>query len=234
MTGYSPIILKTVQIFATTKNFTFTLRKRDCFKCAIFVARVYACSRVFGKNKKTLGSRLMDKVKVCLDIMEDCLGERQRLDGVSTSGYSHSPVPQVVMAVRDDQDQPTKRKRGRPSKQDSTEDVAVHPKEKKKDERKPESVEVSTSLPRNRQQSKHSAGTAQVAAVEEPEPTLTQLIGRFEDEYEQMGQRYEAMGELLEQMRTTIEQRRERSEQQIRNEVLEEVQKSILSSMPKK
>lgn len=175
---------------------------------------------------------------MCLDIMEDYLGDgssrnkRQKLDVVSSS--SCVPIPPVVMAVQDDKDQSSKRKRGRPTKHEPTKEVAVHVKDKKKDERKDEMIEVSTSTSRNRQQSKHTVGTAEVMVVGEIEPTLTQLIGQFQDEYEEMGKRYAAMGKLLDQMKTAIVLRREKSEQQIRNEVLEEVQKSIFSSLPKK
>ena len=57
---------------------------------------------------------------------------------------------------------------------------------------------------------------------------------RFEAQYNEMGKRYTEMGELLTQMKTAVEENRERSEQEIRRELLDEIQRNILQSIPKR
>jgi len=59
-------------------------------------------------------------------------------------------------------------------------------------------------------------------------------MSQFEDRYKEMGQRYAEMGELLAQMKSTIEVNRERSEKEIRRELLDEIQRNILESIPKR
>ena len=62
-----------LQIRATSKkNYKFLRSRRDCFKCAIFVARVYSCYQSFHK-KKLEPRQLLEKVQSCLDIMESHL-----------------------------------------------------------------------------------------------------------------------------------------------------------------
>jgi hypothetical protein len=64
--------------------------------------------------------------------------------------------------------------------------------------------------------------------------TLQQLISRFEDQYEEMGHRYREMGNILKDMKMAIVRGRERTEEEIRMDLLSEVQKSIMKSLPKK
>mmetsp|Transcript_14617 Transcript_14617/g.30283 ORF Transcript_14617/g.30283 Transcript_14617/m.30283 type:complete len:638 (-) Transcript_14617:702-2615(-) len=56
---------------ATKKNFKFRTNKRDCFKCAVFIARAHSCYNAFGKLD--LNHRLVEKLKSCLAIMENHL-----------------------------------------------------------------------------------------------------------------------------------------------------------------
>jgi len=49
-----------------------------------------------------------------------------------------------------------------------------------------------------------------------------------------MGQRYTEMGTILTQMKTAIADNRQQSEQEIRRELLDEIQTNILDSIPKK
>ncbi len=64
--------------------------------------------------------------------------------------------------------------------------------------------------------------------------SLCQLISRFQVQYEEMGRRYAEMGSLLAEMKKSIEEERTPSEQEIRRELLDEIQQSILESMPKR
>ena len=57
-----------IQVRATRKNYKFKTNKRDCFKCAVFVARAHSCFHSFGK--RNLNPRLISKLKACLDLME--------------------------------------------------------------------------------------------------------------------------------------------------------------------
>jgi hypothetical protein len=65
-------------------------------------------------------------------------------------------------------------------------------------------------------------------------PSLHQLMSRFEDQYKEIGQRFTEMGAILTQMKTAIEDNRERSEKEIRRELLDDIQRNILESMPKR
>ena len=65
-------------------------------------------------------------------------------------------------------------------------------------------------------------------------PSLHHLMSRFEDQYKEVGKRYAEMGTILTQMKTAIEEKREQSEQEIRRELLDEIQRNILESMPKR
>ena len=58
-----------LQVASAPKNFHFKTKKRDCFKCEIFVARTYSCYKAFGSKGK-LESGLLAKVQHCLDFME--------------------------------------------------------------------------------------------------------------------------------------------------------------------
>lgn len=68
----------------------------------------------------------------------------------------------------------------------------------------------------------------------EARPSLHELMSRFEAQYNEMGQRYAEMGTLLAQMKTALKDKRQRTEQEIRRELLDEIQSSILESLPKK
>lgn len=234
---------RTVQISATTKNFNFTSQRRDCFKCAVFVARVYGCALALGIKK--LNSQLMAKVKVCLEIMEDHLGDeaskkRKKLD--VSSGPTNAPIPQSAQTP--DLIQRTDRKRGRtPRQQDPllvelTKEATATEDAKKKItvDKKAGSMEVATASPRNWRPNETSGVTIKsaTAAALTVKPTFQQLMTQFEERYEEMGEKYNAMGKLLAQMKSAVEERREKTEQQIRDEVLEEVQKCIFRSIPKK
>ena len=65
-------------------------------------------------------------------------------------------------------------------------------------------------------------------------PSIQELISRFEKQHSEMGQQYAEMGLLLAQMKTALAENRQQTEQEIRRELLDEVQMSILRSLPKK
>ena len=64
--------------------------------------------------------------------------------------------------------------------------------------------------------------------------SLSVLVARFEEQYTQMGEMYRQMGETLADVKAKINENRESTEQEIRSELLQEVQKTIMSSFPKK
>lgn len=64
--------------------------------------------------------------------------------------------------------------------------------------------------------------------------SVSRLLARLEEQYEEMGERYREMGETLSILKTKIDERTEKTEQEIRNELLQEVQKTIMSSFPRK
>jgi hypothetical protein len=59
-------------------------------------------------------------------------------------------------------------------------------------------------------------------------------LSKFEDQYLEMGERYKEMGETLAELKVKIDANRDKTEQGIRNELLQVVQKTIVSSFPKK
>ncbi len=65
-------------------------------------------------------------------------------------------------------------------------------------------------------------------------PSPHELISRFEDQYKEMGQRYAEMGTLLTQLKTAMADTRTQSEQEIRRELLDEIQRNILENLPKR
>ena len=159
----------------------------------------------------------------------------------------------------DHQDPPLKRKRGRPPK--NSKHTTIQPQRSSlflspahSEQHESESIDcnedqkgsVSSKSKRNHHQSRRgglradnpvpslirrgSSSSRSTSTV----PSLHHLISRFEDQYNEMGKRYAEMGELLTQMKTAMEENRERSEQEIRRELLDEIQSNILQSMPKR
>ena len=49
-------------------------KRRQCFKCEVFVARAYSCYKAFGE-KGDLDKSTMTKIRRCLEIMESRLPE---------------------------------------------------------------------------------------------------------------------------------------------------------------
>eukprot|EP00535_Pseudo-nitzschia_heimii_P000950 CAMPEP_0197185658 /NCGR_PEP_ID=MMETSP1423-20130617/12384_1 /TAXON_ID=476441 /ORGANISM="Pseudo-nitzschia heimii, Strain UNC1101" /LENGTH=595 /DNA_ID=CAMNT_0042636783 /DNA_START=51 /DNA_END=1835 /DNA_ORIENTATION=+ len=285
-------------IRATKKNYKFKTNKRDCFKCAVFVARAHSCFHANGKRE--LEPRLVKKLKTCLYIMETHLvppslnghhSTHTTCNGVSVNGTNPlststkkkkkiadtKKVPDHVLSISslahspssarsttdstsimmqnfiDHQDPSLKRKRGRAQK--NSKHTTMQPQgpsllsppqseqhesesiDSNEDQREP----LPSKLKRNHHQSSRSRGGLRVDNPAQPlarrrssssrsastVPTLHQLMTRFEDQYEEMGKRYAEMGELLAQMKTVTEENRERSEQEIRRELLDEIQRKI-------
>jgi hypothetical protein len=85
------------------------------------------------------------------------------------------------------------------------------------------------SLPRTRR------ATSEISAASVGSSTLSlqRLISRFEEQYNEIGKRYQEMGSILQQIKETAIGM-ERTEEEIRADLLEEVQRSILKSLPRK
>jgi hypothetical protein len=266
------------QIRATKKNYKFKASKRDCFKCAVFVARAHSCSLAFGKRK--LEPRLISKLRACLDIMEAHLADslsqghsghatsNGAFASTSTGAYSTNVkkrkkmipdhVPSTTSLVsssthsssasssansKSHQDPPLKRKRGRPPKnikhQSTQHQSSRQPEGEEDDSNHEEQKESTTSRSKRHHGSRYDNAAADLSlpprrVSSRSVPSLHQLMSRFEDQYREMGQRYAEMGTLLTQMKTAMEDNREQSEQEIRRELIDEIQKNIFDSMPKR
>lgn len=302
---------------ATKKNYKFKTNKRDCFKCAVFVARAHSCYLAFGKRE--LESGLIDKMTACLDIMESHLVDPSSI-GSGYNGYATAaastpvaatptsskkrklPTPDAVFSASPavplstsasssgsssttsgtksksaahnsnhhhnyhGHDTPVvKRKRGRPPKNAmqqitqqqrslaSATPVEASPAFQSKEENTEEESMSSSASSRHNRDSQSSrtkggnvngnvagATTASMpcaphgVSLRRPDPSLQELMSRFEDQYNEMGRRYTEMGTLLAQMKNALAVNRERSEQEVRRELLDEVQKSLLESLPKR
>jgi hypothetical protein len=286
MCALNYLFIWTSQVRATKKNYKFRANKRDCFKCAVFVARTHSCFLAFGKRE--LKPRLTNKLKSCLDIMEAHLiapsptGHNGYVisNGASASSIKSSApftnvkkrkkmIPDHVLSTSSlvsssatpcstastsattknsncHQHSPLKKKRGRRhlSTQQGSSPIHSSPCEEE-DSNEEQKESASSRSKRHLLQSNELTGeqrvTNAVASLTPKRissarsvPSLRQLISRFEDRYKEMGQRYTEMGVILTQIKTAIEDNRERSEQKIRRELLDEIQRNFLESMPKR
>ena len=279
-----------VQVRATRKNYKFKTNKRDCFKCAVFVARAHSCFLSFGKKK--LDRRLRKKLKACLNLMEENLvtpvstnchksqtasnnitagtcsslgtalsnGKKRKkttpdnvLSTSSSASYTTTCTAALNLPITKNSiqlsDLPLKRKRGRPPKSTKHQPIrqisSIQQLCAESDTVDEGNEPVSSRPKRSHFQSKEMRGGSRIDGSASPLmsrqvsssrsiPSLHQLISRFEAQYEEMGQRYAEMGTLLAEMKNAIDDRRTQSEQEIRRELLDEIQRNILESMPKR
>jgi len=282
---------------ATKKNYKFKANKRDCFKCAVFVARAHSCFLAFGRRE--LKPRLTNKLKACLDMMEAHLvapssnGRNVHAASNGTSATSPSTsslttnvkkrkkiIPDHVLSISSlvssssfalcstaspsaitqnsnlHHDSAAKRKRGRPPKnskclpiQQRSSSILSPPLkqpefvENGNNEEQKESISskskhhhLQSSKLRGESRADDAATSLTLRRISPSSsvPSLYKLMSRFEDQYKEMGQRYADMGVILTQMKTAMEEKREQSEQEIRRELLDEIQNNILESMPKR
>lgn len=220
----------------TRKNFQFATKKRDCYKCAIFVARVYGCYKAF-TVKGGLDDSLEAKVKACLEIMEDHLPDpspqkkrKKSVEPVPAQVVSEEqtvpPTKKKRVVSEEPAVPPPKKKRGRPRKNSSiepvkseeTHDTASHMSEESEVELRPPAAS------RARKSGGRNGKTL----------SLTKLVAKFEEKYEKMGDMYKEMGETLAQLKSKIDESRSATEEEIRSELLQEVQQSIMKSLGKK
>lgn len=64
--------------------------------------------------------------------------------------------------------------------------------------------------------------------------SLSNLVNKFEAQYEAMGEAYKQMGSTLQELKSKIQENRSATEEEIRNELLLEVQDNLLKSFGKK
>ena len=267
------------------KNYTFTSKTRDCYKCVIFVARLFSCYKHSGK-KKLINERLMSKAKACLDILEAHLPEnatpkKSAKNTQDASSCSKNSAPASAACTADIAVEPTntttesgRKKRGRPpknaksppaetplvassttKKKRKTEKSTPVPEpqpvasstKKKKNEK--DEVSVASSTKRKKKSENDEDSVAQSTGSSRPRrvskvvrqslagpsgPTLQQLISRFEVQYEQMGESYREMGNILSQMKSAVASGRDRTEEEIRMDVFDEVQKTLADTFKKR
>jgi hypothetical protein len=243
-------------VASSPKNFLFAAKKRDCYKCEIFVARVYSCYKAFSV-KGGIDDALLAKVKKCLEIMESrlpdsvstkkkrksaekkqVLEESSLSDPASTKKKRKSAEKKQAVdepPLEDPAQPPTKRKRGRPPKSNGAakeQDAAAAEMGSPMNESVEEQVEHVRSS--SRVAPRVAPRVARRSTNNGKIQTLSQLVARFEDQYNQMGARYQEMGETLTALKSKIDDNRDTTEKEIRNELLQEVQKTIMSSFPKK
>jgi hypothetical protein len=247
----SSLFLVLFQIAGTSnslKNFTFNGKRRHCFKCEIFVARAYSCYKAFG-SKGSLEKSSMAKVRKCLDIMESRLPEPKEKANKKRKKSMEKPttvkvpvmVPLInkkqkkgmekpatvkdpVMAPLVDDPQPVedpqpKKKRGRPPKNRQLTSPKQDPNEVFIDDLdSPGEV-----MPRRGSSSR----PGQTKGRKKEASTTDALLSKFEEQYEEMGKHWVAMGETLSQLKRKLGKERTEREQEIRSELLAEVQKKL-------
>eukprot|EP00980_Cylindrotheca_fusiformis_P009495 scaffold2076_cov106-Cylindrotheca_fusiformis.AAC.4 len=196
------------------KNFTFNGKRRQCFKCEIFVARAYSCYKAFG-CKGDLEKSLLSKVRTCLDIMESRLPVPKRKDSKKRKKSIENPPPAepmpVVSAPIVDVAPPTKRKRGRPPKNRQLSPPNEVPPDIFADD-----LDSPEMVPRRGS----SARPAPRMAANKNEESLTFLVSKFEKQYKEMGKQYEAMGKTLSLLKGKLGEDRKQREHELHNELL--------------
>jgi hypothetical protein len=206
-----------------------------------------------------MDDNLLAKVRTCLDIMESRLPEpgapKKRKIRMEPK-EKDAAAPDAAAAAAAPEETPPKRRRGRPPKNSSNlhpsppepvrsqELLPQHENNTLRHSESTESMEMDVTT-------HHRAATAAAAAARSrprrtnsnssngsnkrsSSLTLNQLVSKFEDQYLEMGERYKEMGETLAELKVKIVANRDKTEHEIRNELLQEVQKTIMSSFPKK
>ena len=176
---------------------------------------------------------------------------------ISTSSLvSHSDncstasTPAITRSFNELQDQPLKRKRGRPPKNSKH-----HPIQQRSLSIQPQCAENDTIEEGNEPESygskSHHLQSNQVKGGSRADnsassliprrvpssrsvPSLHELVSRFEVQYQEMGQRYTEMGTLMDQIKIAIDDRRTQSEQEIRRELIDEIRRNLLEGIPKR
>jgi hypothetical protein len=210
----------------------------------IFVGRSYSCTKAFGIFNH-LDGELLTKVKTSLDIIESRLPEesskkKKRKSSEESAPAAHvhahahvAAAPLVIGGETITSSIPlAKKRRGRPPKNRlppppesvvETSNTLLPEEEFVHDEAMSHAVASSiTKVKRSKNGNK------------QPMASLSVLVARFEEQYTQMGEKYRQMGETLADVKAKINENRESTEQEIRSELLQEVQKTIMSSFPKK
>lgn len=171
------------------KNFSFVGKRRQCFKCEIFVARTYSCYKAFGL-KGELEKPLLSKVRRCLDIMESRLAEPKG----SAKKKRKLSTESSVQVTPTGEDPPVKRKRGRPPK---NKNLSPAP--------SPKSV---------KEEAWESGGTSSKPGRKKSKAlSLEDLLATFEAQHEELGRKYNEMGKTLSKIKAKIEEERLSSEE---------------------
>ena len=162
-----------------------------------------------------------------------------------SQNYASSSILPITQNPHQHSDPPMKRKRGRPPKsilkqstqlQRSESDSLDNEEEFEQPRSKRKNLQIKRTRGDLRADFSTSASMVRPVASSPSvaSSSLCQLISRFQVQYEEMGRRYDEMGSLLAEMKKAVEEKRTPSEQEIRRELLDEIQQSILESIPKR
>jgi hypothetical protein len=189
--------------------------------------------KAFGIEK--MDDDLLAKIRTCLEIMESRLPDAT---GIISQKKRKKPEetmpPPPLPPPPDPTPPPAKKRRGRPPK-------VQHELIIKQEEPAPGASHNSDSestrddaLPRSVVSSVASVARPRRSLSNGNKSTLSAIVARFEQQHREMGEMYRQMGETLAALKSKIEESRESTEREIRSELLQEVQKTIMSSFPKK
>ena len=213
------------------KTFSFNSKKRDTYKCVIFVGRAYSCTKAFGVFN--LDGDLLAKVKACLDIIESRLPEgsskKRKLKSAEPAPAPVAAPPPVIAETVTSLTPLAKKRRGRPPKNRAQSEPVIETNTLLPGVEPMHEEEILRAVASSSTKVKRSKNGKKEAMV-----SLSVLVARFEEQYTQMGEMYRQMGETLADVKAKINENRESTEQEIRSELLQEVQKTIMSSFPKK
>lgn len=181
---------------------------------------------------ETMDDELLAKIKSCLRIMEEHLPDPDGSPRKKRKEPEEMPPPQ---AEANPAPAPKKR-RGRPPKNRASLDAAkpdpaeTIPQQSDDEDggRKGDSVSrMVTSSGAATTRGRRSANS------NGNKSSLESIVARFEQQHREMGEMYRQMGETLAELKSKIEESRESTEREIRSELLQEVQKTIMSSFQK-
>mmetsp|Transcript_25728 Transcript_25728/g.63004 ORF Transcript_25728/g.63004 Transcript_25728/m.63004 type:complete len:551 (+) Transcript_25728:111-1763(+) len=231
----------------TLKNFSFSSKRRHCFKCEIFVARAYSCYKAFGSRGR-MDKSLMAKVRKCLEIMESRVPQPKGKDSRKRKKSLEKPAVVVTEPVAAEEpvkeEPPSKRKRGRPTRKTEVAPAFEESGDSGMDEDAEAPVvedtprpPVARSTPRSPVRSTPRPSVARSTSNSrraKKELSVTDIISKFEEQYHEMGKMYEEMGKTLALLKSTAEENKSHKEESIRNEVRDEFMAEMQKRITKK
>ena len=177
-----------------------------------------------------MDDEVLAKIKTCLRTMEEHMADpggsfkkkRKEPEELSPATPNAAPAP--------------KKRRGRPPKNRASVDtIKSDPAENIPQQSDSEDIDIREDVVSGPGTVSGSSATRSRRSANSNgnKSSLEAIVARFEQQHREMGEMYRQMGETLAELKSRIEERRESTVREIRSELLQEVQKTIMSSFQK-